>query len=65
MKLYQELQTAIRRLDAVKVGEICDELRFTHGMTYNQIAGLVEELGCSPDDMEELLCEADRLSSLS
>ena len=58
-----ELPAAIAAGNAKKVGEICDHLRFTRQLNYAAQIQLVTELGCDPDDYEELLYEADRLSS--
>lgn len=59
----KELSAAIASGNAKKVGEICDYLRFTRKLNYAAQIQMVTELGCNPDDYEELLYEADRLSS--
>lgn len=61
--IENELRSAIAAGDAKKVGEICDHLRFTQKMNYSAQIELVSRIGCDPDDYEELLYEADRLSS--
>lgn len=58
-----ELPQAIASGNAKKVGEICDHLRFSRKLNYAAQIQLVTELGCNPDDYEELLYEADRQSS--
>lgn len=59
----KELPAAIAAGNAEKVGKICDHLRFTRKLNYAAQIQLVTELGCDPDAYEELLYEADRLSS--
>ena len=58
-----ELPAAIAAGNARKVGEISDYLRFQEKMNYCSQLELVRQLGCSPDDYEELLYEADGLSA--
>lgn len=63
MNVDQELPEAINSGNAKRVGEICDHLRHSQKMNYNSMLELVTRLGCSADDFEGLLYEADSLSS--
>lgn len=61
--IENKLRLAIAAGDAKTVGEISDHLRFTRKMNYSAQIELVSRIGCNPDDYEDLLYEADRLSS--
>jgi hypothetical protein len=60
--LEKKLRDAINRQDAKTVSEICDFLRFERKMNYNAQIEFVSKIGCSTEDFEELLYEADRSS---
>lgn len=59
MNVERELPAAINSGNAKRVGEICDHLRHSQKMNYSAQIELVTSLGCSADDFEELLYEAD------
>lgn len=64
LSLAEFIRRTVSEGDAAMAGQVCDELRFRHGLNYDQIQRMVEELtGLDAHGWEALMYEADTLEA--